>query len=501
MIHKIPSDLFVLEMANNHMGDIDHGIHVIQTFAEVCKKYPFNFAFKLQYRYLDSFIHPDMQGRIDVPYIKRFSETRLTQNDFDRLLNEMREHGFHTMVTPFDENSVDVIVSQNVDIIKVASCSFGDWPLLERVVQTEKPIIASTAGASIAVIEQVISFFSNRNKEFSILHCVGEYPTPDENMHISQIDFLKKRFPGVRIGFSTHEDTSNTDFIKMAIAKGATIFEKHVAVPTEKYSVNQYSATPSQIDAWLKAAVYAKKVCGEGSTRSPVNPQEATSLQSLRRGAYAKHDLKKGETLSLDDVFFAFPPQKGQFTANDWSKYTEYELTSDVSINSPISPDNCLQEKEQEKIWEIVRNARKLLNKSKAIIPTNTELVISHHYGLDKFNEFGLLSLTVVNRDYCKKLLVTLPGQTHPEQYHKQKEETFHVLYGEVDLVLNGQSKLCVPGDVVTIQQGTHHAWSSKKGAVIEEISSTHITEDSYYTDANIMENKHRKTVLTYWAE
>ena len=47
MIHKIPSDLFVLEMANNHMGDIDHGIHVIQTFAEVCKKYPFNFAFKL----------------------------------------------------------------------------------------------------------------------------------------------------------------------------------------------------------------------------------------------------------------------------------------------------------------------------------------------------------------------------------------------------------------------------------------------------------------------
>ena len=501
MIHKIPSDLFVLEMANNHMGDIDHGIHVIQTFAEVCKKYPFNFAFKLQYRYLDSFIHPDMQGRIDVPYIKRFSETRLTQNDFDRLLNEMREHGFHTMVTPFDENSVDVIVSQNVDIIKVASCSFGDWPLLERVVQTDKPIIASTAGASIDVIEQVISFFSNRNKEFSILHCVGEYPTPDENMHISQIDFLKKRFPGVRIGFSTHEDTSNTDFIKMAIAKGATIFEKHVAVPTEKYSVNQYSATPSQIDAWLKSALYAKKVCGEGSTRSPVNPQEATSLQSLRRGAYAKHDLKKGDTLSLDDVFFAFPPQKGQFTANDWSKYTEYELTSDVSINSPVSPDNCLQEKEQEKIWEIVRNARKLLNKSKAIIPTNTELVISHHYGLDKFNEFGLLSLTVVNRDYCKKLLVTLPGQTHPEQYHKQKEETFHVLYGEVDLVLNGQSKLCVPGDVVTIQQGTQHAWSSKKGAVIEEISSTHITEDSYYTDANIMENKHRKTVLTYWAE
>ena len=47
-------------------------------------------------------------------------------------------------------------------------------------------------------------------------------------MHISQLDYLKNRYPEVRIGFSTHEDTSNTDFIKMAIAKGATIFEKHV---------------------------------------------------------------------------------------------------------------------------------------------------------------------------------------------------------------------------------------------------------------------------------
>ena len=52
--------------------------------------------------------------------------------------------------------------------------------------------------------------------------------------------------------------------------------------------------------------------------------------------------------------------------------------------------------------------------------------------------EFGLLLLTVVNREYCKKLLVSLPGQKHPEQYHKQKEETFHVLYGSIELELDG---------------------------------------------------------------
>jgi len=386
-----------------------------------------------------------------------------------------------------------------LDFIKIPSCSFGDWPLLDRICQTDKPIIASTAGASIKTTDQVISYLTHRKKDFAILHCVGEYPTPDENMHISQIDYLKNRYPDVRIGFSTHEDTSNTDFIKMAIAKGASIFEKHVAVETEKYGINQYSATPEQIDAWLSAAVYAKKVCGEGVTRLPVNQKEAESLLSLQRGVFVKNNIKKGTTLTADDVYFAFPPKSGQYTANNWSKYFEYTTQEDISIDSAITPNNCSQKDKREMVWGIVKDVREFLKDSNVIIPGSAELEISHHYGLDKFYEYGLLLLTVVNRDYCKKLLVTLPGQEHPEQYHNQKEETFHVLYGEIELVLDGQSRTCIPGDVITIEPGTRHAFSSKIGAVIEEISTTHFKDDSYYTDESITQNKQRKTILTYW--
>jgi sialic acid synthase SpsE/mannose-6-phosphate isomerase-like protein (cupin superfamily) len=496
---KIPENLFTLEMANNHMGDLEHGFEVIKAFGKVCKKYPFSFAFKLQYRQLDSFIHPDMQDRNDVPYIKRFSETRLTRKDHDALVEEIRRQGFLTMSTPFDEESVDIIESQNLDIIKIPSCSFGDWPLLERISQTDKPIIASTAGASIEVMDQVISFLKHRNKEFAILHCVGEYPTPDENMHISQINFLRNRFPDVRIGFSTHEDTSNTDFIKMAIAKGATIFEKHVALKTKKYSINKYSATPEQVDLWLESALYAQKVCGEGFLRSPTNVKEAQSLQSLRRGVFAKKNIKIGDILTDDNVFFAFPPKDGQYTANDWSKYYSFQAKEDISINDAITPDNSIKKDSREKIWEIVKKTRILLKESNVVIPGSAELEISHHYGLEKFYEFGLIMLTVINRDYCKKLLVSLPGQKHPEQYHKQKEETFHVLYGSVDLELDGQVQTCRPGDVITIEPETRHAFVSMNGAVIEEISSTHYKNDSFYTDEKIAANKQRKTLLTHW--
>ena len=60
------------------------------------------------------------------------------------------------MVTPFDNNSLKLILRQDIDILKIASCSFTDWPLLEDIVKINKPIVASTAGASEADIDNVI---------------------------------------------------------------------------------------------------------------------------------------------------------------------------------------------------------------------------------------------------------------------------------------------------------------------------------------------------------
>lgn len=501
MTSILPDPLIVLEMANNHMGDVRHGLAMIQTFGEICQNHPFRMAFKLQYRDLDTFIHPAMRGRDDVRYIKRFSETRLSRSEFDQLVAAIRAQGFLAISTPFDEPSVDLIEAQDLDIIKIASCSFTDWPLLERIVHTNKPIIASTAGARLEDMDRVVSFFQHRSKEFAILHCVGEYPTADERVHLSQIDFLQRRYPGVRIGFSTHENPANTDIVKLAIAKGATILEKHVGLPTEKYPLNAYSASPDQLNAWLSAAQSARTLCGEGQARIPENSNEINILSSLRRGVFARHFIANGEPLRQEDVYFAFPPEDGQYTANDWSKYAHFTAIASIESDAALTPINVNRTDTREQIWNIVKRVKAFLKSSRVSVPGSAELDISHHYGLDRFDEVGLTIITVVNRGYCKKLLVTFPGQSHPEQYHKQKEETFHILFGEVMLELNGQPRICKPGDVITIEPGTRHAFTSQTGAVIEEISSTHFKDDSFYIDPAIMANKQRKTLLTYWME
>ena len=499
MTQTIPTPLFVLEMANNHMGDIEHGLAVIRAFGEVCRRFPFNFAFKLQYRDLDTFIHPAAKGRDDIKYVKRFSETRLSREDFDRLVAEMRANGFLAMSTPFDEASVEVIEDQNLDFIKIASCSFTDWPLLERVATSDRPIIASTAGASLDDLDRVVSFFAHRQKEFAILHCVGEYPTPDERMHLSQIDFLKARYPDVRIGFSTHEHPDHTDIVKLAVAKGVTLFEKHVGLPTAAYQLNAYSASPEQVSAWLQAAQQAWTLCGVGDRRLPPNREEVASLRSLRRGMFAARPIPTGATITAEDIYFAFPPQDEQFTANDYSKYSAFMATAAIEKDGAITPANTERQDCRARIWEIAQRIKLMLAETNIVVPGSADLEISYHYGLDRFYEVGLVLITVVNRGYCKKLLVSLPGQKHPEQYHKRKEETFHILHGEIELELDGVPMVCRPGDVVTIEPGVKHAFYTKDGAVIEEISTTHNKSDSYYTDPVIMANKQRKTQLTYW--
>jgi N-acetylneuraminate synthase len=92
-----------------------------------------------------------------------------------------------------------------------------------------------------------------------------------------------------------------------------------------------------------------------------------------------------------------------------------------------------------------------------------------------------------------------LPGQAHPEQYHLKKEETFHILHGEIRIALDGQEETYNPGEVIMVDRGVRHMFYSPGGAVFEEISSTHHKDDSYYTDATIQNNKNRKTLLTHW--
>lgn len=163
--------LIIFELANNHMGSVEHGLRVIREFGALIAEFDrFRFAFKLQYRDLATFIHPAYKGRSDIRHVKRFLETELSDADFRRLVAEIGAQGFVSVCTPFDEASVATLEAHGVEVIKIASCSFGDWPLLERVAASDRPIVASTAGAVLEDIDRVVSFFEHRHKPLALMH-------------------------------------------------------------------------------------------------------------------------------------------------------------------------------------------------------------------------------------------------------------------------------------------------------------------------------------------
>lgn len=492
-------NLFVLDMANNHQGELSHGKDIINEMSNVVKKHDVKSAIKFQFRQLQSFIHPEHQLKSDHKHITRFKDTKLDIQQYNNLFNEVKKNNLLTMCTPFDEASVDEIVKMNFDIIKVASCSATDWPLLEKIAEANLPVIFSTGGLQISDIDNLVSFFDHRDCDFAMMHCVSLYPIPDEDFYLNQIDILKNRYPKKIIGWSTHEDPDDTIPISIAIGKGAKMFERHVGKITKEIKLNSYSSTAEQTEKWIMAAKKAWTMCG-GNTRK-VNSTELDSINSLRRGVFAKRDLKSGSNINFDDIYFAMPFTEGQLSSGDFKE--GIKLKKDVSLNQSLNLKDIIIPDEEDflLIKKSIHEVKAMLSEARIILNSEFEVEYSHHYGVKNFRKTGVIIINVINREYCKKILVQLPGQMHPSHHHKLKEETFQVLSGSLNVWIDGREKVLCPGDVCLVLPGVWHSFSTKTGCIFEEVSTTHYDNDSVYRDKSIndLKREERKTKVNHW--
>jgi sialic acid synthase SpsE len=336
MNHIIFEDLFVLEMANNHYGKLERGLKIVREYSRIVRFNNVRGAIKFQLRDVDSFIHHDFRERTDIRYIKKTVDTQMVRADFIALTEAIKKAGCIPMATPFDEKSVDFCVELALPIIKLASSDVNDWVLIEKIAHTRKPVICSTGGTSLKDLDDLVTFFENRNIPLAINHCVSLYPCEDSDLELNQVDYLRKRYPHHVIGLSTHEYQNWDASLQIAYAKGARTFERHIDIEDEGKPVSPYCSLPSQIDSWFKAYNRAKIMCGgSGETRRTVSDAEAKYLNGLVRGVYAKRDLPAGHVLhheSLDrDVYLAIPLQKGQISCR--------ELMHGETLLHPVAKD------------------------------------------------------------------------------------------------------------------------------------------------------------------
>ena len=222
-------------------------------------------------------------------------------------------------------------------------------------------------------------------------------------------------------------------------------------------------------------------MCGVEGQRSKSSEKEQSDLAALQRGVFAKTDLKAGTEISAKNSYYAFPCEKGQLLTRNISKYANITLKKDIKAGEPIFLEDLDIKNNFDEVADKVKKVMHLLKKSNVTVPLDSRCELSHHYGIESFDEVGLTLIDCINREYCKKILVVLPGQSHPAHYHKKKEETFTILYGSLDVVCDGEVKHMVRGETMTVHRNVNHSFSSEEGCVFEEVSTTHYKDDSFY--------------------
>ena len=470
---------YIFEMANNHQGSVEHAKRIVDEFAKVANETGVNAAVKLQFRQLDTFIHDDFK-QSDLKFVKRFNSTRLSKEQFSEIVEHIRSSGMAVVATPFDNESLPWFEELNVPIVKVASCSIDDWPLLNEICKINKRIIISTGGASIETLRDVYALFKHNNRDFAFMHCIGEYPTPVENSNLNRITQLREEFPDIEIGFSTHEAPEAESLAPVAVALGCTIVEKHVGVPTDEISLNAYSNTPEQ----MREAIL--QVQRTQSALTGTSPTEKDSLAALKRGVYLRNEVSAGHTFTEEDFYYAMPCQDRQYNASHIRSLLGTKAVNNMAADQPLMAKDNRTSLNDKIVNKIIRQTTSILADAKIPLAGNESIEISAHYGLAAFAEFGALIIDKINREYCKKIIVVTPGQSHPTHRHIKKEEAFELLHGDCTLVLNNKEIEMVKGKPVLIGRGVSHSFSSTSGCVIEEISTTHIPGDSIYDDAHI---------------
>lgn len=206
--------------------------------------------------------------------------------------------GILVFSTPFDVTAVDFLEKLGVVIYKVASFEVVDIPLLKRIGQTKKPVIMSRGMASIDELKLAIKTLKQYGcPQVAILHCVSDYPAKLEEMNLSTIADIAKKFK-VIAGLSDHSLGLTAALTSAAL--GTSIIEKHLTI---KRSLGGPDAAFSLEPQELKSLVLAVRAAEQTIGRPNYKPTKSEKENIIfRKSLFIVKDIKRGEKFSPENI-------------------------------------------------------------------------------------------------------------------------------------------------------------------------------------------------------
>ena len=224
-------------------------------------------------------------------------------------MEELKSHcdkvGIEFLSTPFDIESAKFL-NDLMDVFKISSSDITNKPFIEFICNFKKPIILSTGASFLYEIQESVSWIERAGNDLALLHCVLNYPTPDENANLGMILGLKRAFPDKIIGYSDHTLPKDMQVCKNAILLGATIIEKHFTHDKTMTGNDHYHAMDkNDLTKFKKDIEETFKILGKFEVSAL--DDEKLARDNARRSLVASKDIKKGDIIKRDDLTFKRP--------------------------------------------------------------------------------------------------------------------------------------------------------------------------------------------------
>ncbi len=237
--------------------------------------------------------------------------------------------GIEFMSTPFDSESVDLLVNLGVKRLKVPSGELTSAPLVLQMAQTRLPLIVSTGMATLGEVETALSiiaygytqsasptcfadfaaaYHSEAGQQalwekVTLLQCTTEYPAPASALNLRVMDTFSVAF-GLPVGFSDHSQGIHIPIA--AVARGAQVIEKHFTLDRHLPGPDhRASLEPQELIAMVQAIREVEAALGSG--RKMPDPVELKNRPIARKSLVAAREIQAGEIFTRENLTLKRP--------------------------------------------------------------------------------------------------------------------------------------------------------------------------------------------------
>lgn len=293
----------IAELSGNHNGSLERALEIVRAVAESgahCLKLQTYTAdtMTLDVRKPDFVISEAKSLWKGNTLYSLYQQAHTPWEWHQPIFDLCKELGLVAMSSPFDATAVDFLDSLGVPAFKIASFEIVDLPLIKKVAEKGKPILASTGMATLEEIQDLVRTVREAgNNQLVLMKCTSSYPANAIHANLKTIPHLKEAF-GVPVGISDH--TLGIGVSVAGVAFGACAIEKHVTLSRKEGGVDSaFSLEPQELKLLVEESERAWQASGVVS----YGPREDELLSlRFRRSLYATTSIEIGEEFTLKNI-------------------------------------------------------------------------------------------------------------------------------------------------------------------------------------------------------